>query len=157
MTQGNKHMAIDLIHDSKSALSELTDRSPDDGSAAGALPASDDSGNSQQTGLASSLGSDDGAATLSYHSGLERPVTVSFLPPPANPAPSDAGLTTPPTGATVTEEFFGNFAPRRPFRLAVASSISRRTERTAAVWPVAVRRSAAARRPHPGARRIRPE
>ena len=114
MTQGNKHMAIDLIHDSKSALSELTDRSPDDGSAAGALPASDDSGNPQQTGLASSLGSDDGAATLSYHSGLERPVTVSFLPPPANPAPSDAGPGTPPTGATVTEEFFGNFAAAPP-------------------------------------------
>ena len=102
-------MAIDLIHDGKSALSDLTDRSPGDGSAATGLPAGDDSG-IPQSGLASSLGSDDGAGSLSYHSGLERPVTLSFLPPPPNPAPTDAGLSMPSATATITEEFTGNFA-----------------------------------------------
>jgi hypothetical protein len=102
-------MAIDLIHDSKAAVSDLSDRSLG-GAASSALGysagdelpsaiAQGDAGSgltggdsaNPQTSLTSSLGSEDGAGAPSYHSGLVRPVTVSFLPPPANVPGSDAG------------------------------------------------------------------
>jgi hypothetical protein len=125
-------MAIDLIHDSKAAVSDLSDRSLG-GAASSALGYSagdelpsaiaqgdagsgltgDDTAN-PQTSLTSSLGSEDGAGAPSYHSGLARPVTVSFLPPPATAPGSDTGPGLAFSPPSVTELFTGGFGDATP-------------------------------------------
>jgi hypothetical protein len=125
-------MAIDLIHDSKAAASDLTDRPPGGAastalgySAGDELPsaiAQGDAGSgltggdsaNPQTSLTSSLGSEDGAGAPSYHSGLARPVTVSFLPPPANAPGSDTGPGLAFSPPSVTELFTGGFGDATP-------------------------------------------
>ena len=124
-------MAIDLIHDGKAALSDLTDRSPG-GTASSALGysagdelpsaiAQGDAGSgltgdntaNPQTSLAS-LGGEDGAGAPSYHSGLARPVTVSFLPQPTSSAGGDAGLSSAFAAPSFTELFAGGFGDATP-------------------------------------------
>jgi hypothetical protein len=107
-------MALDLLHDGKSAVSDLTDRVPDDASPNPGVSPNDDSANAPQIGLSSALGGDDSNGLPSLHAGLSRPVTISFVPPPVNSTSSDFAASAPLAAATITEEFFANFAAASP-------------------------------------------
>lgn len=108
-------MTVDRIHDTKSAVSDFTDRVADDASPNTAAAVSDDPANAPQIGLSSALGGDDSAGLPSLHAGLSRPVTISFDPPAANSALTGPAVTAPLAAATVTEEFFtGNFNAAPP-------------------------------------------
>lgn len=108
-------MALELIHDRKPAVSDLTDRAPDDASTNSGFSAGDDSASAAQPGLSSVLGGDDAIGSPSLHTGLSRPVTISFVPPPANPSFNDPAANVPLAAATIGEEFLtGNFASGSP-------------------------------------------
>jgi hypothetical protein len=107
-------MAVDRIHDSKSAVSDFTDRVADDAATNAGISGSGGSTNGLQTNLTSALGGDDATGSPSLHAGFSRPVTISFVPP-SNSAAGEPTGSAPLAVATVAEEFFpGNFTAASP-------------------------------------------